>query len=243
MAIGNRPVDILTVPCHVAAAVLQRGDILVEPVVGKVLHGVQPRQDQPHVGIELVAHVGLDSEAEGDVVVEYRPEGVDLLAETVAAFAVVAVEPSFVDLILVFHLVRKTEGELLAGIVEGEVAIDEVVEPVVGGHHPCKTFPPAFFGDDIDDAAGAFRVVGSVGVRDDFNAPHVGGGDGVDGAEVGGHAVDEKQHVAVASECDIPVGINGHRRLAPKHVGHGATHQIGGIGRGDDGTFAGHNRP
>ena len=99
-----------------------------------------------------------------------------------------------------------------------------MVEAVVGGHHAGKPFVSSFFGDDIDDAAGAFRVVGGVGVRNDFNAPHVGGGDGVDGAEVGGHAVDKKQHVAVTSECDIPVGVNGHRRLATKHVGHGATH-------------------
>ena len=89
--IGERPVEVLAVPGHVAATVLVHQDTVVEPVVGEVLHCVEAGQDEPKVSIDLVPHIRLDSDTEGDVVVEDRPHGADLLAEAVSGSAVVAV--------------------------------------------------------------------------------------------------------------------------------------------------------
>ena len=171
----------------------------VKPVVGEVLHSIQPRYNQSKVEIDSGFEVGFDGEPQGHIIVESSPQGVNLLAETVARGAVIAVEVAVVDIVLVFQLVVETESELVLGIVQCETAVGEVVEAVIHSRHPAQSFGRTFLGDDIDDAAGALRIVGGIGILDDVDARHIGRRDGVDGAEVRGYAVEEQQHIAVAS--------------------------------------------
>ena len=236
--VSQRAVKVFAVPGHIAATVLVRQDAVVEPVVREVLHGVEAGQDEPEVGIDLIAHVGLDGDPEGDVVVEDRPQGVDLLAETVAGGAVIAVEVAVVEVVLVFHLIVEAQGEFVASVVQRETAVGEVVEAIVDRRHPAETFLPVLLGDDVDDAARALGIVAGTRVRDDVDARHVGGGYSVDRTEVGGHPVKEQQHIAVAADGDIAVGVNGHGRLLAQEVRDGAGHHSRGI-RGHYGSVFG----
>ena len=236
--IGERPVEVLAVPGHIAAAVLVRQDAVVEPVVGEILHDVEAGQDEPEVGIDLVPHIGLDGDPEGDVVVEDRPQGVDLLAETVAGGAVIAVEVAVVEVVLVFHLIVEAQGELVAGVVQREAAVGEVIEAVVDRRHPAEAFLPVLLGDDVDDAARALGVVAGTRICDDVDARHVGGRYRVDGTEVRGHPVEEQQHIAVTADGDVAVRVNGHGRLLAQEVRDGAGHHSRGI-RGHYGSVFG----
>ena len=237
--VGERPIEVLAVPGHVAAAALVRQDAVVEPVVGEILHGVEAGQDEPEIDIDLVPHIGLDGDPEGDVVVEDRPQGVDLLAETVASGAVIAVEVAVVEVVLVFYLVVEAQGELVAGVVQREAAVGEVVEAVIDRRHPAEAFFPVLLGDDVDDAAGALCIVTGIRVRDDVDARHVGGGYRIDGTEIRGHPVEEQQHIAVTADGDIAVGVNGHGGLLAQEVCDGAGHHGRGIRGHYGGMFGG----
>ena len=239
--VGECTVEVLAVPGHVAATVLVRQDAVVEPVVGEILHGVETGQDEPEVGIDLVPHIGLDGHPKGDVVVENRPQGVDLLAETVAIGAVIAVEVAVVEVVFVFHLVVEAQGELVAGVVQREAAVGEVVEAVVDRRHPAEALLPAFFGDDVDDAARTLRIVAGIRIRDDVDARHVGGGYRVDGTKVRGHPVEQQQYIAVAADGNVAIGVNGHGGLLAQEVCDGAGHHGRGIRGHYGGMFGGDN--
>ena len=144
--------------------------------------------------------IRVDVDAQYNVVVELRSLCMKLLADAVAMGGgfVKTVQIAVADIILIFDLIGEPHRKIVIVVIaQGDIAVGEMVEPIVGGNGAKKSAFPFFSGDDIDNAANTFFFGLNVGVGDNVDACYIVGGDERksvgSGSRVKGNAIQQYQ--------------------------------------------------